>query len=188
VLDANHLCDYRSVSDDVDDIWPFVETQRLDLLPLPGEAAGVLMAGDRERASELIGADLEDDWPLPDLEDVLPFQRLATGSAAVFGIWLVVDRETARVIGDVGFMGPPDADSVVEIGYSVSAAHRRSGIASEAVAGLLEWAFEQPDVAAVRARCDPDNAASLRVLERNGFTPDGEEAGRRRFLRHRPTS
>jgi [ribosomal protein S5]-alanine N-acetyltransferase len=183
MLDTCHLCDYRSMDED---IWPFVETARLDLLPLPGEAAGELMAGDRTRASELIGADLEDDWPLPDLEDVLPLQRLATPAAAAYGIWLVVDRETATVIGDVGFMGPPGSDGDVEIGYSVSAAHRRQGVAGEAVGGLVEWAFEQPDVMLIRARCEPDNAASIRVLEANGFAPDGQEGGRRRFVRHRP--
>lgn len=171
-----------------DDIWPFVETARLDLLPLPGEAAGALTAGDRVRAAELIGADLEADWPLPDLEDVLPLQQLAAPAAAAWGIWLVVDRETATVIGDVGFMGPPGDGGEVEIGYSVSAAHRRKGLAGEAVAGLLGWAFEQPDVAAIRARCDPDNTASRRVLERNGFAPAGEERGRLRFVRHRPPS
>jgi RimJ/RimL family protein N-acetyltransferase len=186
MLDSHHLCDYRSMRDE--DIWPFVETARLDLLPLPGEAAGALMANDRVRAAELIGADLEDDWPLPDLEDVLPLQRLATPSAAAYGIWLVVDRETATVIGDVGFMGPPGEDGDVEIGYSVSAVHRRKGVAREAVGGLVGWAFEQPDVSAVRARCDPDNTVSVRVLERNGFEPAGEEGGRRRFIRRRPPS
>jgi ribosomal-protein-alanine N-acetyltransferase len=186
MLESHHLCDYRSVSDE--DIWPFVETARLDLLPLPAEAAGVLVEGDREAASQLIGADLAGDWPLPDLADVLPFQRLATASAAAFGIWLVVDRETATVIGDVGFMGPPGAGGDVEIGYSVSAAHRGRGVASEAVAGLAGWAFEQTEVSTIRARCEVQNVASMRVLERSGFTPDGEEGGRRRFVRHRPPS
>jgi len=171
-----------------EDIWPFVETPRLDLLPLPGEAAGALMAGARDRARELIGAELAEDWPLADLEDVLPLQRLATPSAAAYGIWLVVDRQTATVIADVGFMGPPGDDGDVEIGYSVSASHRRQGVAGEAVAGLVSWAFGQPDISVIHARCEPDNAGSIRVLEGNGFTADGVEGGRRRFVRHRPPS
>ena len=37
----------------------------------------------------------------------------------------------------------------------------------------LKWAFEHPQVLAVEAESDPDNAASQRVLEKCGFLATG---------------
>ena len=38
----------------------------------------------------------------------------------------------------------------------------------------LKWAFDHPEVVAVEAESDPDNAASQRVLEKCGFLETGE--------------
>ena len=36
-----------------------------------------------------------------------------------FGIWVMIERGSQSVVGDIGFMGPPDTDGSVEVGYSV---------------------------------------------------------------------
>lgn len=80
-------------------------------------------------------------------------------------------------MGDIGFKGVPDKAGVVEIGYRILPEYRNKDIATEAVKGLIEWAFQQAGVNSVVAECDATNSASIRVLEKSGMlraTPDKE--------------
>ena len=86
------------------------------------------------------------------------------------------------MVGDLGFMGPPDEDGGVEIGYCVVPDRRGRGYASEAVAALVAWALAQPGVASVAARCDVVNVPSIRVLERACFLRSSESDGQIRWL------
>ena len=143
---------------------------------MPAAAAAALPDG-RETAERLLGAALSEDWPSADLLDVLP--RLA--AAVPFGAWVIVERESATVVGDVGFLGGPGADRTVEIGYSVIPGRRGRGYAAEAVRALVDWALEESRVDAVVAGCEPENSASIRVLERVGFVRTGELDGQIRW-------
>jgi ribosomal-protein-alanine N-acetyltransferase len=147
-----------------------VTTDQLELRPLPVAAARAL-PDDRKVAGRLIGAVVPNVWPLPDLLDVLPLHE------PPFGIWVMVEQETETVVGDIGFIGPPDESGTVEIGYSVIPDRRRRGYATEAARGLVAWAMEQPGVRAVTATCEPGNVGSVRTLERAGFARTAEENG-----------
>ena len=76
------------------------------------------------------------------------------------------------VIGSIGFFGPPDqaADGVpeTEVGYGLVEDARGAGVATEALSAVLDAA----DAAGVRVRASvlPDNAPSIRVLAKCGFT------------------
>lgn len=75
-------------------------------------------------------------------------------------------------VGSIGFFGPPEpaADGVpeAEVGYGLVESARGRGLATEALAALLQRA----DLAGVRVRAAvaPADAASLRVLAKAGFT------------------
>jgi [ribosomal protein S5]-alanine N-acetyltransferase len=153
---------------------PRQEITRLELKPLPAAAAAAL-PHDREAAAELLGATLPPAWPQPDLLEVLPMQAAVEPDHERFGVWVMIERETNSVVGDAGFMGRPD-DGIVEIGFSVIPDRRRRGYATEAARALLDWALREPGIEGVIARCDAGNEASIRVLERVGFTR-GDEAG-----------
>jgi RimJ/RimL family protein N-acetyltransferase len=73
---------------------------------------------------------------------------------------------------------------MVEIGYSVLPEFRGEGLATEMVAGLVEWAKHQPAVRQIEAETAVDNEASIRVLEKTGFicTGAGLEPNTIRFL------
>lgn len=145
-----------------------IRTARLDLRPLKPEAAAALPQ-QRDLAAELIAARLPDDWPAPDLLDVLPMQA-AAGELACFGVWVVIEHDSNTVIGDIGFFGPPTSDATVEVGYSIIPARRRRGYATEAGSALINWALEQRGIESVVAGCDPENLPSTRTLERLGFS------------------
>jgi RimJ/RimL family protein N-acetyltransferase len=154
---------------------------RLELTPLPAAAAAAL-PDDRSAAAEVIGSSLPAAWPQMDLFDVLPMQAAAEPGAERFGIWLIIERDTNTVVGDIGFMGPPDGD-VVEIGFSVIPDRRRRGYATEAARSLVDWAFRDPGIREVTARSEPENEASARVLRAVGFARIGEDRGVVRWRR-----
>jgi ribosomal-protein-alanine N-acetyltransferase len=143
-------------------------TEHLILRPLPPGAAARLPA-DRAGATALLGALLDDQWPLPDILDLMPIHAHRSPTEAAFGIWVIIEAETNAVVGDIGFFRTPDAAGEVEIGYSVIPSRRRRGYASEAVAALVAWAFDQPGLTAILAGTDPDNDVSQRVLRQADF-------------------
>ena len=160
-----------------------IASDRLELIPLPAAAAAVLPDA-RAEAARIIGSILPDPWPLPELLDVLPMQAATTPDRERFGIWLIVERETTTVVGDIGFHGPPD-DGRMEIGFSVIPDRRRRGYAAEAAGAIVEWALRQPEVREVVARSDADNEASARTLARAGFARLAERDGQVEWRRTR---
>lgn len=79
------------------------------------------------------------------------------------------------VVGHGGFHGPPDADGVVEVAYSVDPAHRRRGYAKAMLRSLLARADADPQVTAVRASIRPDNVGSRATIAGFGFRKVGEQ-------------
>ncbi len=79
-------------------------------------------------------------------------------------------------VGDLCFKGAP-VDGGVEIGYGIEPEHQNNGYITEAVNAVTQWAFTQPGCLFVYAQVEPDNAPSLRVMEKCGFEPigNGEE-------------
>jgi [ribosomal protein S5]-alanine N-acetyltransferase len=159
-----------------------VITERLELRPLPARAAAAL-PHEREAAARILGAALPAEWPQSDLLDLLPSQAAASSETERFGVWVMAERETGSVVGDVGFIGPPDSSGLVEVGYSVIPGCRRRGYATEAARAIVEWALTEPTVEIVVAGCAEDNAASIRTLERVGFRRTGHANGEIRWLR-----
>ena len=157
-----------------------MQTERLELRPL-GPAAAAALPHDRATAALELGAELPDGWPHADLVDILPLQAAAAPGEEQFGVWVIIERDTGTLCGDIGFLGPPGPDGAIEIGYSVVPSCRRRGYATEAARALVAWALSQPGVRRVVARCDTGNVASIRILEGLGFTRDGIVNGQLRW-------
>ncbi len=157
----------------VDHLW--ISGTRLDLTPLPAAAAAAL-PDDRATAARLLGATLPDSWPQADLLDVLPMQAAAEPDKERFEVWLMIERETVTVVGDIGFHGAPE-DGRIEIGFSVIPDRRRRGYATEAAGALGDWVLDEPGVQEVVARSEVVNEASARTLTAAGFIRVDERAG-----------
>ena len=76
----------------------------------------------------------------------------------------------ALAVGSLGFFGPPgeDDDPEVEVGYGLVPDARGQGVATEALRCVL--AETDRLRVRVRARTEPTNRASVRVLAKAGFT------------------
>jgi ribosomal-protein-alanine N-acetyltransferase len=94
-----------------------------------------------------------------------------------FAPWVIVLRSEARVIGWGGLGADPFAPGWgVEVSYFLDPAHWGRGFATEVVRASLEHGFARLALPAIGAFARPENAASIRVLEKCGFT----------FLRYEP--
>jgi len=95
------------------------------------------------------------------------------------GIWLAgmigngadhpdfVIEKDGQVIGKAGFWKLPD------IGYILHPDHWGQGLAGEAVSAVIDHVFASRGLHEMTADVDPDNAASIRLLERLGFLRTG---------------
>jgi ribosomal-protein-alanine N-acetyltransferase len=148
-----------------------VSTPAVTLRPWPLAAARRLVAGFPAPADS---SSWHPDYPLPDTVDALQMllgAHEAMGTLGELPRWWVHEiRVDDQVVGDVGFHGPPVAEGpvVVEIGYAVVPPLRGRGVASRAVALVLEVAWRDGAVR-VLAETDEGNAASQAVLAHQGF-------------------
>lgn len=78
----------------------------------------------------------------------------------------IVERDGA-VIGKAGFWQLPD------VGYVLHPDHWGQGLATEAVGAAVDHVFATRAVEALTADVDPENAASIRLLERLRFVRTG---------------
>jgi len=85
----------------------------------------------------------------------------------------VILKETGAHIGWVGFGGMEHDHSIKEIYWLIGSAYQNKGYATEAAAALLDYAFRAADVKELFAVCMPENAASLKVMERIGLRHRG---------------
>lgn len=86
----------------------------------------------------------------------------------------IFDRRTGEVIGGTGLHRVVHATHQAEIGYWVRADRRRQGLCTEAVAGLLTWAFAPQSgggwgLRRIEIFCAGSNAASQRVPRKLGL-------------------
>jgi RimJ/RimL family protein N-acetyltransferase len=85
-----------------------------------------------------------------------------------FGIIL---KEEDRFIGACGIHGVTEIQA--SIGYILNRRFWGKGYATEAAKGLVDFLFRELGVHRVFATCDPDNHASIRVLEKVGMSLEG---------------
>ena len=157
-----------------------LRTRRLLLRSATPELASADLR-DRSEFSRLLNTHIPEDWPPPLNDDTSKTFTLtylqenpeADGWLTWYFLLSAESDASSQAVGIGGFKGKP-ARGMVEVGYSIVPAYQRLGLASEAVAALVGWAFSHPEVHLVMAETLPSLAASIRVLEKNGFHLLGE--------------
>ena len=89
-----------------------------------------------------------------------------------YGAWVVCDRTTGQVLGDIGLLESRRAIvpelTVPEMGWALAAAGHGKGYAVEAMRAVLDWA-DAKGLARTCCIIDPGNAASIRLAEKLGY-------------------
>ena len=86
---------------------------------------------------------------------------------------LFIHQQDRTLAGLGGYKGPPDPQGMVEIGYQIYEPYRNQGLATEAANGMINRAFEHPDVNLVQAHTLAEENASVRVLKKCGMVFTG---------------
>jgi RimJ/RimL family protein N-acetyltransferase len=84
--------------------------------------------------------------------------------------WLLSLRGADSPIGSIGFN--VDHGKVL-FGYVLAKRHWGQGLMGEALRWLVDWALAQPEIFRAWARCDVENPASMRVMEKAGMQREG---------------
>ncbi len=91
-----------------------------------------------------------------------------------FGYWIVREKASGRLVGEVGFADfkralEPALDGAPENGWVLSSWAHGNGYATEAVQASLAWAATHLGTPRTVCLIDPGNTASIRVAEKCGY-------------------
>ncbi len=143
---------------------PILATARLTLRPRVATDAAALFPTMRDPAAMTW-------WSRPPFTDVADLaDYFSDGDAAPWRAWAITRTGDDTAIGFVsaGARRP----GVTEIGYLLGQDAAGQGIAAEAVSAVIDRLFAEGD-RRVFADTDPDNARSIALLRRLGFTLEG---------------
>ncbi len=100
-------------------------------------------------------------------------RRTIAGPGPGVTVLAAEERSTGRLVGACDFKIHPHRPSEGELGYLVVRPAWGRGYATEIAAGLLELGFGPLGVHRCIAHVDPENPASIRVLEKVGMRREG---------------
>ena len=132
---------------------------------------------DKKELARLLRAEIPAAWPPPFLDEnvLCAFMEMCadTGESR-FSTWYWV-RDDPRagprtLIGNGGILPMESAPDAVILGYSVLDEFQNRGYATEAIRHLIPHFFTFTGIRRIAATTSPDLGASIRVLEKNGFT------------------
>ena len=88
-----------------------------------------------------------------------------------YGMWLVCDRESGKLIGRAGFSHQDLGDEIVlEMGYLIGVPYQRQGYATEVCEKLITFARENlSDFGFLNCFVEPENTASHGLMEKLHF-------------------
>jgi [ribosomal protein S5]-alanine N-acetyltransferase len=148
-----------------------IETDRLLIRKLSKEDAHAIFhyASDPEVTKYVFfqtHQTLEDTWKFLEFS----LEKYEKKEVAPWGIeW----KETGELIGTCDFLWWSVEHKKAEIGYIISKEFWNRGIMSEAVKKLIQFGFEVMELNRIEARCNENNIASARVMEKVGMKFEG---------------
>jgi RimJ/RimL family protein N-acetyltransferase len=152
---------------------PEINTARLVLAPLAVHQLEMYLSGEADLTREV--GEISREILTPMLKKAIEMKIVKMEGVPAIGVpwityWLIKTKGSDFGLGLIGFKGMPDESGEVEIGYGIDQKFWNKGYATEALQGMVRWAFEHAECRRITA---PDtlrsNPASNRVLEKAGF-------------------
>lgn len=154
----------------VDAMEPFESwtTKRLMLRrPVEDDVESVLAYWSDPEVHRFLQHPVSDD--LAEAQGFLRHLASAWEKGESFG-WAMIEAATGRLVGMIEARVSLHG---IELGYVLHRDVWGKGYATEAVAAVVDWALEQPEVYRVWAYVHVGNTASQRVLEKAGMVNEG---------------
>ncbi|RAR75426.1 GNAT family N-acetyltransferase [Flavobacterium aciduliphilum] len=86
--------------------------------------------------------------------------------------WAITIKGEPKLIGIIGHYRIQPENHRCEIGYMILPQYSGKGYTTEAIRVVLEYGFHDLQMHSIEAVIDPDNIASERVLQKNGFVKE----------------
>jgi [ribosomal protein S5]-alanine N-acetyltransferase len=151
--------------------FPNLTTERLLLrqLSLADEAEMFALRADESVAKFV-------DRPVAqEIDQIRTFiQRINDGIAkneSVF--WVLTLKNGNKLIGTICLWNISKVESKAEIGYELLPIYQGKGLMQEAVTAVLDYGFETMKLESIEGVVHPQNAPSIKLLERNKFVQTG---------------
>lgn len=97
-------------------------------------------------------------------------RQYRTGAPSTF---VIVLKETGKVIGTIGFMWIQQENRSAEVGYSLSRRYWNQGYMSEALRAIVDFGFTKLSLNRIEAQHECDNPASGHVMRNAGMLHEG---------------
>ena len=86
--------------------------------------------------------------------------------------WAITLKDNPKLIGIIGHYRIKPEHFRAEIGYMLLPEYQGNGIISEAIKEVVYYGFEVMKLHSIEAIIDPENHASEKVLQKNGFVKE----------------
>ncbi|MBK8498039.1 MAG: GNAT family N-acetyltransferase [Flavobacteriales bacterium] len=86
--------------------------------------------------------------------------------------WAITVKGDDTFIGLIGFWRMEKEHYLAELGYMLARDHWGKGLISEAIGAVVPFGFNTLGFHRIEAITRPENVASARALEKNGFVPE----------------
>ncbi|MDO4514696.1 MAG: GNAT family N-acetyltransferase [Lachnospiraceae bacterium] len=90
-----------------------------------------------------------------------------------FGVWSIIEKQSGRMIGRAGISMRQDYEEP-ELGFCIDHDFWHQGYAYEVCSAILRFMVETYEIPVIQALVQKENAASVSLLERLGFSWEGQ--------------
>jgi len=100
-------------------------------------------------------------------------------------LWGITEANSNNIIGTACLFNFSEAKDIGEIGYELLPQYWSQGYISEAVAMMVDFGFNTLNLVSISAVTHPENKASVKLLQKNGFVYDNEMDGFSEYVLNR---
>ncbi|WP_374536717.1 GNAT family N-acetyltransferase [Chitinimonas taiwanensis] len=152
--------------------FPVLLTERLCLREIvPADAAAVFAIQSDPQVMRWFGADpMHEPQQALQLIDIFASWRRMPAPGTRWGI---ARQSDGKLIGSAGLFKWNPSWRNCTLGYELATEAWGQGLMREALTAVLDYGFAEMDLHRVQAEIHPDNAASIRLVEKLGFRYEG---------------
>jgi len=155
------------INDDVFNVFPKLETERLLLTEFEKTDAEELF---KMRSDDRVQKYLDRDPHKTVEESRLMIEGMIVSYISKEGInWIIRKKDNCDVIGYIGYWRMIRNNVRAEIGYAMKPEYWGKGYMQEALIKIIDFGFNEFCLHSIEANVNPDNASSIKLLEKCGF-------------------